>query len=255
MSLSVIVITKNESLNIRDCLQSVQFADQIIVLDSGSTDNTVEICNEFTSHVYVTPDWPGDGPQKIRALKYATQEWVLILDADERVSPELQEELMMEIHPEQKNINGYKIPFQSKYCGHILHYGDWHNEYHLRLFKRSCGTIANYAVHCHVKVSGKIGRLKNYIHHESYPNLESVIYKINVYSSLSALQKYNSKIESSLSKAILHGLWTFFRGYCFKFGFLDGKKGFMLAFSNAECTYYKYLKLSLLHKKELKTID
>ncbi len=245
-TLSVIVITKNEAHNIKACLESVSFADQIIVYDCGSQDDTVAICKSYTEHVVET-DWPGDGPQKNRALNDATGDWVLCLDADERVTPDLAQEIQTKIGSHQAN--GFIIPFQSTYCGKAIKYGDWHGEKHLRLFKRAKGGFSDHVVHCHTTVEGNIEQMKHKIIHHPFQNLDAMLHKLNDYSTGSALRKFKQGKKASLWTAVSHGLWTFIRGYVLKRGCLDGKEGFMLAMSNAQGTYYRYLKLMLLTKQ------
>lgn len=242
--LSAIVITKNESINIADCLASLSFADEIIVFDSSSTDNTVEIARKFTQKVFVTPDWPGDGPQKNRALEHVTSEWVICLDADERVTPELAKEILKTI--ENTPFDAFSIPYQSTYCGNLIRFGDWANESHVRLFRYSKAKFTTDIVHCHLKVDGKIGKLKSIIIHHPFRTLSALIHKMNDYSTQSAKAYYLKGKRATLSTAISHSLWSFFRGYVLKLGFLDGKAGFQLAISNAQGTYYRYLKLMYL---------
>ncbi len=245
--LSVVIIAFNEAAVIRDCLTSVaSFADEIIVIDSGSTDNTVPISLEYTPHVF-SVDWPGDGPQRNRGIEKARGEWILCLDADERVSPLLAEEL--------KNLqssslyNGYSIPFLSHYLGQPIYWGDWRREYHTRLFRRRKGRYSVSEVygaqgaHCRPLVEGTVGKLKGQILHYPFPTLEKVLTKMNQYSSGSASLKRQCGRTSSFSEAVLRGFWAFFRGYILRLGFLDGKAGFILAVSNAEGVYYRYLKL------------
>ena len=242
-SLSVIIVTKNEAHNIKDCLESVQFADEIILYDSGSTDNTVEIAKSYTPYVTVT-DWPGDGPQKNRALTKTTSDWVLCLDADERVTPALKQEILACLP--QTNFDAFDIPYQSSYCQKMIRFGDWRNEKHLRLFKRTKGKFTEDVVHCHLQVNGKIGLLKNPIHHYPFHNLEHLLHKLNDYSTQSALHKFKMGKKATLWTALSHSTWTFIRGYFIKLGLLDGKEGFMLALSNAQGTYYRYVKLMYL---------
>jgi glycosyltransferase involved in cell wall biosynthesis len=242
--LSVIIVTKNEERNIRDCLKSVQFADEIIVFDSSSTDNTVAICREYTPLVTVTPDWPGDGPQKNRALALATGDWVLCLDADERVSPELAKEMMTTLS--QTSCNAFTLSFRSRYCSKPLRFGDWFNEVHTRLFRRNHGKFTESIVHCRLQVDGKIGRLRAPIIHFPFHELHTLLDKMNQYSTKSAQHLYQQGKKSSLKTALAHAFWAFTKGYCFKCGFLDGREGFLLAMSNAQGTYYRYLKLMYL---------
>ncbi len=241
--LSVIIITKNEAHNIEDCLQSVAFADEIVIVDSGSTDNTVEIVRQYTDKILVT-DWPGYGAQKQRALELATGDWVLSLDADERVTPELKAEILKNIS--HTDHNGFDIQFSSEYCGKTIRFGDWWNDHQAVLFKRSEGHFESLLVHERIEIKGSIGKLKGKIHHIAFPNLQTVLKKMNDYSTWSAEQKASQGKTGSLCKAISHGLFAFFRGYILRLGFLDGKEGFLLAVSNAEGTYYRYLKLMYL---------
>lgn len=243
--LSVIIVTKNEAHNIQACLASVQFADEIIIFDSGSTDDTVTIASAYTPHITVT-DWPGDGPQKNRALQKATGDWILCLDADERVSEALKQEILATL--DDSSFDAFEIPYQSSYCGKMIRFGDWRNEKHLRLFRRNKGKFTEDIVHCHAKINGSIGLLKKPIHHHPFHSLEHLLHKLNDYSTQSALHKFKSGKKASFTTALVHAAWSFLRGYIVKYGFLDGKEGFMLALSNAQGTYYRYLKLMYLWK-------
>lgn len=243
-SVSVIIITKNEANNIEACLQSVSWADEIVIVDSGSEDETVAIAKQFTDKVFVT-DWPGYGAQKQRALTLATKEWVLSLDADERVTPLLQKEIL-DVLP-NTTMDGFTISFHSEYCGKVIRFGDWANDKQTVLFRRNKGQFVSLLVHERIEVQGKIGKLKHPIHHLAFRNLEMVLKKLNDYSTMSARQKRLNGKRSTVGKAVRHAVWTFFRGYILRLGFLDGKEGFMLAVSNAEGTYYRYLKLMYLN--------
>lgn len=245
--LSVIIIAKNESEHITSCLDSVSWADEIIVFDSGSTDNTVEICKTYTPHVYET-DWPGFGLQKQRALNQTKGNWVLSIDADEEITEELQIEIQQVIQ-DQKNTHGFEIPRSSSYCGKQIKHGGWAPDYVLRLFQKKYGEFSSSLVHERVIIKGSIGRLKNPLLHKSYTSLEEVLSKTNTYSSLGAKMLYDKRVKSSLTQAIFRALWTFFRTYIIKASFLDGNHGLMLAISNAEVTYYKYIKLHLLNQQ------
>ncbi|MCF6253001.1 MAG: glycosyltransferase family 2 protein [Methylococcaceae bacterium] len=238
--LSVIIITKNESEHISRCLKSVFWADEIIVLDSGSSDNTVEICKQFTPLVYET-DWPGFGPQKRRALNKAKGNWILSIDADEQINEELKTEIQQAI--QQENIQGFYIPRLSSYCGRQIKHGGWWPDHVLRLFQRQAGQFTDDLVHERVIVIGSVQKLKNPILHDAFVNPDEVLYKINSYSSLGAKKLFDKGKSTTLSTAIIRGFWSFFRTYFLKASFLDGAQGLMLAISNAEGTYYKYLKL------------
>ena len=244
---SVIVITRDEEHTLADCLESVRWADEIVVLDCGSTDRTVEIARIFTGKVFET-DWPGFGIQKNRALSHARCDWVLSLDADERVTPDLAEEIRGRLpHSEA---NGFVIPFQSSYLGRTMRHGDWRNEKHLRLFRRKAGRFSDDPVHERLIVDGEISTFANPIVHHSFASLEEVLDKVNRYSTAGAERRFASGKRSSLFKALSHASWTFFSGYLLKAGFLDGREGFLLAVSNAEGSFYSYMKLAFLREDE-----
>lgn len=246
-TLSVILITKNEADLVAQCLDSVKWADEIIVLDSGSSDTTVDICRRYTDKVYET-DWPGFGPQKNRALDLATCEWVLSLDADEALTPALADEIQRTLQAPQAQ--GYTLPRLSSYCGRYMHHSGWWPDPVLRLFKRDCGRFTEARVHERVVVNGKVEPLQEKLLHQSYRSLDQVLHKVNLYSSEGALDFQARGRRASLSTAIGHGLWAFLRTYVVKRGFLDGREGFIVAVSNAEATYYRYLKLMYLNEKQ-----
>ena len=243
--LSVCIVTKNEEYNIEACLKSVSWADEIIVIDSFSTDRTVEICSKYTNNIIIS-EYKGDGPQKQQALSMTTNDWVLILDADEILTPTLQQEMQDTL--KNPKYDGYKIPFQTFYCGKALHFGNAIKEKHLRLVRKSKNKIVPKVVHSYIEHNGKIGKLKNKILHYSLPDLEKVLQKIDAYSTAGAKIQLQKGEKSGLLKAIVHSLFTFVRGFILKLGFLDGKEGFMFAVSNAEGCYYRYLKLYHLLK-------
>lgn len=245
--LSVIIITKNEALNIRECLESVKWADEIIVVDSGSSDDTVAICKEYTRHVH-HHDWPGFGMQKNRALSYATQPWVLSLDADERVTPELRAEIEQTLR--EGKLPGYELPRLSSFCGRYMRHSGWYPDYVTRLFRRGQGEFSNDLVHERVIIHGSSGRLKQNLLHESFRDLDQLLGKMNHYSSAGAKMLGQKGREATLTQAILHGFWAFVRSYFLRAGFLDGREGFMLAVSTAEGTYYRYAKRLLQQQQE-----
>jgi glycosyltransferase involved in cell wall biosynthesis len=246
--LSVILITQDESTDIRACLESVHWADEIVVVDGGSRDDTIAICREYTDKVYVSENWPGFGPQKNHALSYATGEWVLSLDADERVSSALRHEIEQAMAA--GHFDAYEIPRLSTYCGRTLRHGGWWPDHVLRLFKRGQGSFSNRRVHEKVIVTGPYGQLQEPLIHETFASLEEVIDKINRYSSEGARLLHEQGKRGGLGTAIGHSLWAFIRTYFLKAGLLDGREGLMLAISNAEGTYYRYLKLAYLLKRQ-----
>lgn len=249
MTISVIVITKNEEKAIAKCLQSVTWANEIIVVDSGSTDDTLKICRQFTDLIYSTDDWPGFGIQKNRALSFASGEWILSLDADERVSDQLRDEILS-VTDSPKNQTAYEIPRLSNYCGKSMRHSGWWPDYVLRLFLKEKACFSDDIVHERVIASGSTGRLKNHLIHEAFEDLEEVLDTMNRYSSAGALMMHARGARSSLLTAIFHSLWSFIHTFIVRAGFLDGREGFMLSVSNAEGTYYRYLKLMQLSKKK-----
>lgn len=252
--LAVIVITHNESGNIRHCLESVKFADCVHVLDSGSTDNTVEIAREMGALVAVSEDWPGFGIQKNRVLDLAILagcEWVLSIDADERVSPGLQAEIKAVLVLPLFDV--YTLSRLSSYCGKTINHSGWYPDRVVRLFRNNAARFSSDIVHEKVLSSRQVGNLHHHLFHESFKNFESVIDKTNRYSTAGAQTLYTKGKNSSLKIAIAHGLWAFVRTYFLRRGFLDGKMGFILAVSNAEGTYYRYLKCWLKQQNNLKT--
>lgn len=244
--LSVIIITKNEAEHISRCLASVSWADEIIVLDSGSNDNTVELCKAYTDKVFMT-DWPGFGIQKQRALDKASHDWVLSLDADEQVTPDLRAEIESAMQNHQ--FEGFEIPRLSSYCGKQIRHGGWWPDYVLRLFRRENGQFTESVVHERIVVKGEIGKLTSPLIHEAFVNLDEVLHKVNCYSALGAEMLYQKGVRSSLGKAVFKGIWTFLKTYCLKAAILDGRQGFMLSISNAEGAYYKYMKLLELQNR------
>ncbi len=247
MSLSVVVITKNEEASIRRCLESAKWADEIVVLDSGSTDATVSICLEYTQYVHET-DWPGFGPQKNRALEKASGDWVLSLDADEWVTPELRDEILKVISRPEGAV-AFRAPRLSSFCGRFMRHSGWWPDYVTRLFRRGAARFSDDVVHEHVIAEGKTGTLREPIMHETYVDLEEMLQKMDSYSSLAAQKMRHGGRRAGLAGAVLRGLWAFTRTYFLRGGFLDGRVGFMLAVAIAEGTYYRYAKLMLLEKK------
>lgn len=249
MRISAIVITHNEQANIGDCLESLGFVDEIIVVDGGSSDRTVEIARGLGAQVQVTADWPGFGIQKNRALALAKGDWVLSLDADERVTPALRDEILGVVARADGHC-AYRFPRQSRYCGQFMQYSGWSPDWVLRLFQRDAGRFSDDLVHEKLLVSGAVGALKSPLMHYSFPDFESVLDKANRYSTAGAKTLRARGQTASLWGAIGHGAWAFVRTYVLRRGFLDGQLGLALAISNAEGTYYRYAKRWLMLRQE-----
>ena len=243
----MIVITKNEIANIEACLASVSFADQLVVLDSGSSDGTVVAAEKMGAHVSQSLDWCGFGVQKNRALNLAQCDWVLSMDADERLSPQLQAEIISTLTDPEFDV--YNFPRRSSYCGQYMNHSGWYPDRVTRLFRRGAAVFSTDLIHERLVTALPVGQLRADMLHESFPDLESVLDKVNRYSTAGAKVLFNREKKASLGKALGHGLWAFFRTYILRFGFLDGRMGLVLAISNAEGTYYRYLKLWLMSRQ------
>lgn len=243
-SLSVTVITKNEAHNIEACLRSIAFADEVIVLDSGSTDATVQLAVSMGAKVSVNSHWQGFGVQKNRALALASGQWILSIDADERLSVELQSEIQKTL--ENPVADAYCFPRLSSYCGQYIRHSGWYPDHVTRLFRRDAACFSNDIIHEKLVVKGQVRQLRNRLLHESFQNFETVLDKIDRYSTAGAQSLFSKGRTSSFPQALSHGFWAFIRTYFLQLGFLDGWMGLALAISNAEGTYYRYLKLWLL---------
>ena len=242
-TISAVLITHNEAENLPDCLASLQdWVDEIVVVDNHSSDDTMRIAQQHGAKVLQTPDWPGFGVQKNRALDLATCDWVLSIDADERVTPELMAEIQSILATEPM-LTAYEIPRLSWYCGKFIRHAGWRPDFVLRLFERDSARFSDDLVHERVVPTGNVGQLKHALLHYSYRNFSQVLHKVNAYSSASAQQAFASGKRSSVAGALGHGAWAFFRTYVLRAGFLDGSHGLALSISNAQTSYYKYLKL------------
>lgn len=245
-SLSVIIITKNEARHIAACLESVRFAREVIVLDSNSTDATAEIARQYGALVHQSDDWPGFGRQKNRALSFATQPWVLSIDADERVSEPLRNEILQTLSSPQAN--GYFMPRLSELCGQPIHHSGWWPDYVLRLFRRECGFFTEAIVHERVEVTGSTGKLQACLHHYPYETLDALILKMNRYSTDAATMMAEQGKSAGVLSIIGHSVWTFIRIYLLRRGFLDGRYGLVLAVTAASGSFFRYAKLMMLNK-------
>ena len=246
MTLSVILITRNEAANIRACLASVAWADERIVVDSGSSDDTVAIARELGASVH-EHDWPGFGPQKNRALDYASGDWVFSIDADERVTPELRAELEQAMR--EGGAEGYYCPRLSQFCGSFIHHSGWYPDYVLRLFKRGKGRFSDSLVHESVRLDGRSAKLKSPLLHYSYLDRADVERKVAHYSDAAAQQMHAAGKHTSLLRAALSAGWAFVRTWMIRLGVLDGRAGWGIAMMNARTTWLKYRKLSALNSQ------
>ncbi|MDT3697191.1 MAG: glycosyltransferase family 2 protein [Ignavibacterium sp.] len=228
--ISVVIITGNEENNIRDCLQSAVWADEIIVVDSESTDNTVEIAKEFTDKVFVQK-WLGYSKQKSYAISLAKNEWVVSLDADERVTKPLADEIL-NYDLDNTKYSAFKMKRENYFIGKKISGCGWGNDYQLRLFRKSKTKLSERLVHEKFIVEGEVAELKNVILHYSYNNLKEGFDKINTYSSLEAEEKHRKKKVSTF-RIIFFPVVAFLQHYLFRKGIKDGKHGLMVSLMHA----------------------
>lgn len=244
--LSVVVITRDEAARLERCLRSVAFAGEIVVVDSGSTDDTVAIARRLGARVEITPDWPGFGAQKNRALALARGRWVLSLDADEWLDEALAAEVARIVAAPPAD-RAWRLPRLSSFCGQWMRHGGWYPDRVLRLFPREGARFSDDRVHERLLWSGLRADLDGHGHllHESMATLTVANDKMNRYSSGRAADLAARGRRGGLGRAIGHGLWAFVRTWILRRGFLDGRLGFVLAVHNAEASYYRYLKIWL----------
>jgi len=239
---SVIVITRNEEHNIRECLESIKWADEIVVVDSKSEDKTVEIAKKFTEKVFIK-DWEGYGQARNFALLQCRNDWVLWLDADERVTPELKREIEKALQSAGNEIAGFSMPRRACFLGTWIKHCGWYPARVVRLFRKEKAKFSEDKVHEKIIIDGKILRLKSDILHYTDPNLEHYLKKLNTYTSLSAEEYIAQQKDFSIFKLVFNPLWIFVRMYIIKLGFLDGVAGFVLCVLSAYHVFIKYAKL------------
>ncbi len=239
--LSVVIITKNEQRNIEDCLTSVKWADEIVVVDSGSTDKTVDMCRKHNCRV-IEVEWLGFGRTKQYAVNQAKNDWILSIDADEQVTANLRDEIesLLEYKP---RYHGYKVPRQSTYLGRAIRHSGWDRDRPLRLFHRQFGAFNEKPVHESIEINGKTGELTSTLLHHPYPDMQTHIDKMNLYTDLAAGELAAAGRRSTPLCAITHGAAKFIKMYFLQRGFLDGTAGFILAKNSAFGVYLKYIKL------------
>lgn len=250
--LSVTIITQNEQHNIRECLKSVLWAQEIIVIDAMSRDKTVEIAREYTDKI-VLNKWPGFAKQKQYALDQCTCDWVLSLDADERVRPELAEEIQDILKADTK-FDGFQIARRSYFLNKWMKHCGWYPGYQVRLFKKNKTRVSFSRVHEGFLVDGEIGILKNDIDHFSHPSLHNSLEKLNRYSTLEALDRINRK-RVKWYHFVLHPISVFLQKYFRQKGFLDGLYGFLLCWISAFLKMVMYMKIWWLQRIDKKEVS
>lgn len=242
-NISVCIIAGNEEANIRRCIESATWAHEIIVVDSFSTDRTVEICKEYTSRVY-QHEWLGYIGQKNLIKDLANGPWILFIDADEEISPALKIEIEAEFTSERiDRVDGYEFPRLVRYLGKWITHGDWYPDVKLRLFRKYKGECGGKEPHDRTKVNGRVKRLKAPIYHYTYSGIKDQLASLNIFTTISAEGKYCDGREFQISDIILRPFLRFLRCYFLKLGFLDGLPGLIIATSVAFGVFAKYAKL------------
>ena len=248
-SISAILITLNEEKNIARCLESVSFCNEIIVIDGGSSDETIEIAKSFGAKVEVKTQWQGFGAQKSIALSLASADWVLSIDADEIVSPELKLEILQAI--DQDVINGFCINRLSNFLGHWMRYGGWYPDFVLRLAKKNECQFDLAPIHEKMIVNGPTGYLHGRLLHYSYPTIDKVLAKQARYALDSARNKSESRgSRCSVAGAMCRSMFKFIQLYIVRLGFLDGKPGLLAAISKSQETFWKYAAVRFLTESQ-----
>lgn len=245
--LSAIIITRNEAANIGDCLDGLAFCDECIVVDCGSRDDTVAIARGKGARVE-THEFHGFGAQKNFALSLASGDWVLSVDADERVTPELAQAI--KAATAGGAADAFELPRVSSFCGRPMRHSGWFPDYVLRLFRRGKGRFDDALVHERVVCDGTVKRLNKPLIHHPVLKLEDALSRMDRYSTASAETLIASGRTVSFFTGIAHGVFAFFKTYVLKVGFLDGAEGFLLAVANAEGSYYRYMKAWVAQRRK-----
>ncbi|HSW53636.1 MAG TPA: glycosyltransferase family 2 protein [Ignavibacteriaceae bacterium] len=244
--ISVTIITKDEEKNISDCLKSVEWADEIIVVDSESTDRTVELAKKFTDKVFIRK-WEGYVPQKRYALSLAANEWVLSLDADERVTEELKEEILNLL---PSDFSGFRIRRKNFLLKKEITSCGWEKDYQLRLFKKGKTDLNERLVHEKFVTEGKVGTLKNPMLHFTFSSFEEYLAKINSYTSLKAQELFKKKKKVGGWTIFSHTISAFFAFFFIRRGFKDGVYGLIISLLHSVSTMMNYIKLLELQNKK-----
>jgi glycosyltransferase involved in cell wall biosynthesis len=239
--LSVIVPTYNEAHNLRDCLESVRFADDIFVVDSFSTDGTPEIAREYTDHV-VQHEYVHSAAQKNWAIPQVKGDWILVVDADERVTPELRARIER-ILEEGTPFDGFYVRRMTVFFGKLIRHCGWDRDYLVRLWRNGKGRYEDLEVHADVIVDGRVGTIREHLIHDTYRSFAHYMEKFDRYSTLAANDLYRQGQRAGWVNLTLRPLWRFLRMYVVRLGFLDGKHGLVLCSLAAFNVFVKYAKL------------
>lgn len=247
-SLTVIVPTFNEEDNIRACLESVRWADDIFVVDSFSTDRTLEIAREFTSHI-VQHEYVNSATQKNWAIPQAKSDWVMVVDADERVTPELRARIQ-DILANGTPYDGFRIRRMTIFFGKLIRHCGWHHDYLTRLWRNGKGRYEDKSVHADVVVDGKVGTIHEHFLHNTYRSFDHYLEKFGRYTTWSANDLYKRGKRATWANLTFRPMWRFFRMFVLRHGFLDGKHGLILSGLAAYTVFMKYAKLWDMQRRE-----
>lgn len=248
IKLSAVIITKNEEANIARCLESIKdLVTEIVIVDSKSTDRTIEICEKYNCNIFQI-DWRGFGLAKRYAVDCAKNDWVLSIDADEEITPNLANKISEVLKNTECNI--YSIKRDSFYLGKKIKYCGWNKDYPKRLFNKKYGNFNDAVVHETIEYKGKRGTIEESFTHYSYPTIQSHLDKINLYSELGADSLFEQGKKSSVGVAIFYGFIKFIKTYFVKLGILDGVNGLILSINSSYGIFLKYIKLWAKHKGE-----
>lgn len=247
-TLSVTVITRNEEANIADCLRSASFADEIIVLDSGSTDRTEELARQFTSRFYHF-NFEGFGKAKNQALDLAQMDWVFVLDADERITESLRREIQKILAADGPE-DGYRVPRRNFFCGREIRHLGWYPDYSIRLFRRHLGRFNEREVHESVSVNGRVGTLKEPLLHYTYKSVSDLVQRLDRYSTLAAMQLLKEGKKPRCGELLWRPWLTFIKHYFWQRGFLEGWDGYTLSFLYSTYNFLKYCKFRELYRQQ-----
>jgi len=241
-TLTVVTLTLNEENNIVECLQSVAWADQIIVVDSGSADATLTLAKKFTNDI-VQIEWKGYGEARNRALDLARGEWILWLDADERVPDELAKEIRATLSTPPAGIAGFDVARRAYFLGKWIRHCGWYPGRIVRLFRRGKARFSETRVHEQLSIDGPVGRLRNDLLHYTDVDLEQYFRKFNKYTTLAAEDLRSRGRSAGLVDLVFRPPFMFFKMYVLRLGFLDGMHGLILCVVSAAYVFVKYAKL------------
>jgi glycosyltransferase involved in cell wall biosynthesis len=241
-TISVIVITRNEESNIVECLQSVSWVNEIVVVDSQSTDRTVELAKQCAQKIIVA-EWQGYAAAKNTALEHATSEWILWLDADERVTHDLASEIQSIVCNSSELYDAYEVARRAYFIGKWIKHSGWYPGYVTRLFRKDHATFTSTRVHERIEINGSVGHLQNDLLHYTDTTIYHYLDKFNHYTTLAADDVKQNEKRFSVFDITLRPLYLFFKMYVLRLGFLDGKHGFVLALLSASYVFVKYAKV------------